>query len=237
MPLGLYTSCEVSAPCGLCSTEGIIGLLDVPDTFLDPDRMKAGLIWFTRGFIEYQFPNNAKLANNEIESMEFSMELSSEVPGTSADWPSDITVAVNGKDIGTWTSPGRFRRQARRLYARLVEAQGQPVRQAEELARRPRRHLCRRHQDLAGLAQGSRPRQPPLDPPARSGSRRTPSIPAASTSSAAASAITTRTSSCGSTSPADPWPLMPADGAKVADGTLSVSLPPYSWQMIRVNLA
>ena len=82
MPLGLYTSCEVTAPCGLCSTEGIIGLLDVPDTFLDPDRMKAGLIWFTRGFVEYQFPNNARLSKNEIESMEFSMELSSEVPGT-----------------------------------------------------------------------------------------------------------------------------------------------------------
>jgi predicted transcriptional regulator len=108
MPLGLYTSCEVSAPCGLCSSEGIIGLLDVPDTFLDPDRMKTGLIWFTRGFVEYQFPNNAKLSKNEIESMEFSMELSSEVPGTSADWPSDITVAVNGKDVGTWTSPGDF---------------------------------------------------------------------------------------------------------------------------------
>ena len=108
MPLGLYTGCEVSAPCGLCSREGIIGLLDVPDTFLDPDRMKAGLMWFTRGFVEYQFPNNAKLSHNEIESMEFSMELSSEVPGTSADWPSDITVAVNGKDVGTWTSPGDF---------------------------------------------------------------------------------------------------------------------------------
>ena len=108
MPLGLYTSCEVSAPCGLCSRDGIIGLLDVPDTFLDPDRMKAGLIWFTRGFVEYQFPNNAKLSKNEIESIEFSMELSSEVPGTSADWPSDITVAVNGKDVGTWTSPGDF---------------------------------------------------------------------------------------------------------------------------------
>ena len=38
----------------------------------------------------------------------FSLELSSEVPGTSADWPSDITLAVNGKDIGTWTSPGDF---------------------------------------------------------------------------------------------------------------------------------
>lgn len=108
MPLGLYTSCEVSAPCGLCSIEGIIGLLDVPDTFLDPERMKAGLIWFTRGFVEYQFPNNAKLSKNEIESLEFAMELSSEVPGTSADWPSDITVGVNGKDVGTWTSPGDF---------------------------------------------------------------------------------------------------------------------------------
>ncbi|MGB8818712.1 MAG: helix-turn-helix domain-containing protein [Rhizobiaceae bacterium] len=108
MPLGLYTSCEVSAPCGLCSNEGIIGLLDVPNTFLEPDRMKAGLIWFTRGFLEYQFPNNAKLSSGEIESMEFTMELSSEVPGTAADWPSDITVAVNGMDVGTWTSPGDF---------------------------------------------------------------------------------------------------------------------------------
>jgi predicted transcriptional regulator len=108
MPLGLYTSCEVSAPCGLCSTEGIIGLLDVPDTFLDPDRMRAGLIWFTRGYLEYQFPNNARLAQQTITSMEFSLELSSEVPGTSADWPSDITVTINGHDIATWTSPGDF---------------------------------------------------------------------------------------------------------------------------------
>lgn len=108
MPIGLYTTCEVTAPCGLCSPAGIIGLLDVPDTFLDPDRMKAGLMWFTRGFVEYQFPNNAKLSKSPIKSIEFSMELSSEVPGTSADWPSDITVAVNGKEVGTWTSPGDF---------------------------------------------------------------------------------------------------------------------------------
>jgi predicted transcriptional regulator len=108
MPIGLYTSCQVSAPCGLCSVDGIIGLLDVPDTFLDPDRMKAGLMWFTRGFVEYQFPNNARLAKHTISSMEFSMELSSEVPGTSADWPSDITISVNGKDVGTWMSPGDF---------------------------------------------------------------------------------------------------------------------------------
>lgn len=108
MPIGLYTRCEVSAPCGLCSTDGVIGLLDVPDTFLDPDRMRAGLLWFTRGFVEYQFPNNAKLANSPVRSLELSLELSSEVPGTSKDWPSDITIAVNGYEIDTWTSPGDF---------------------------------------------------------------------------------------------------------------------------------
>jgi predicted transcriptional regulator len=108
MPVGLYTSCEVSAPCGLCSTEGIIGLLDVPDIFLDPGRMRAGLMWFTRGFVEYQFPNNARLSKVNIEALEFSLELSSEVPGTATEWPSEITIWVNQQDVGTWTSPGDF---------------------------------------------------------------------------------------------------------------------------------
>jgi predicted transcriptional regulator len=108
MPLGLYTACDISGPCGLCSLEGVIGLLDVPDTFLEPDRMKAGLLWFTRGYVEYQFPNNTKLNRTKPTALEFSMELSSEVPGTAADWPSDIFVQVNGVDIGAWTSPGDF---------------------------------------------------------------------------------------------------------------------------------
>ncbi|MDQ0458014.1 ArsR/SmtB family transcription factor [Rhizobium paknamense] len=108
MPIGLYTGFEVTAPCGLCSPDGIIGLLDVPHAFLHPDRMKAGLLWFTRGHVEYQFPNNARLAGKAVEEMELALELSSEVPGTSADWPSDITVSINGREIGNWTSPGDF---------------------------------------------------------------------------------------------------------------------------------
>ena len=101
MPLGLYTSYQASAPCGLCSTEGVIGLLDVPDFFLDPSRMRAALIWFGRGYVEYKFPNNAKIAGAEIEAIEFSMEISSEVPGTNAEWPSDISLWVNDAKIGT----------------------------------------------------------------------------------------------------------------------------------------
>ncbi len=108
MPIGLYTSCEVSAPCGLCSSQGIIGLLDVPGTFLNPARMNAGLMWFTRGFVEYQFPNNARLVGKSVTALEFSLEMSSEVPGTAAEWPSDITVSVNGREIGLWTSPGDY---------------------------------------------------------------------------------------------------------------------------------
>ncbi|MGO7580511.1 transcriptional regulator, partial [Rhizobium ruizarguesonis] len=88
--------CDVHAPCGLCSTESVIGPLDFPDYFLDPQRMQAGLFWFGRGYVEYKFPNNAKLLNKDIRSIEFSLELSSEVPGTNPDWPSDITLWVNG---------------------------------------------------------------------------------------------------------------------------------------------
>ena len=36
------------------------------------------------------------------------MELSSEVPGTNLDWPSDITLWVNDVAVGTWTSPGDY---------------------------------------------------------------------------------------------------------------------------------
>ncbi|WP_105370911.1 ArsR/SmtB family transcription factor [Neorhizobium huautlense] len=108
MPLGLYTNNNVTGPCGICSVEGVLGLLDVPETFMDPERMKASLLWFTSGFVEYQFPNNAKLCGDRIEQLEIVMEVSSEVPGTLANWPSDIVLSINGREIGVWTSPGDF---------------------------------------------------------------------------------------------------------------------------------
>ncbi|MBB4000501.1 ArsR/SmtB family transcription factor [Aureimonas pseudogalii] len=108
MPVGLYSGFEVSAPCGLCSSDGIIGFLDNPDTFLSPDRMKAGLLWFTTGHVDYQFPNNARLLGEEIQELEVILELSSEVPGTSDNWPSDITLSINDTKIAAWTSPGDF---------------------------------------------------------------------------------------------------------------------------------
>ncbi len=108
MPLGLYSQCEVTAPCGICSTESIIGLLDVPSSFHEPERMKTALLWFTSGFVEYQFPNNANIIGKTYDALDISMEVSSEVPGTDPNWPSDINVSINGVDLGVWTSPGDY---------------------------------------------------------------------------------------------------------------------------------
>jgi predicted transcriptional regulator len=108
MPVGLYTKFEVSPPCGLCSREKIIGFLDSPDSFWNPERVKAGLLWFERGFVEYKFPNNALYKKEPLKRIEVLAELSSEVPGTNKNWLSDITLWVNEVEIGTWTSPGDF---------------------------------------------------------------------------------------------------------------------------------
>jgi predicted transcriptional regulator len=108
MPIGLYTNFEVSPPCGLCSTEGIIGYLDVPDDFLNPGRSKAGLLWFEKGYVEYKFPNNSIYKKKPVTRIEVSAELSSETPGTNPNLLSDITLWINGAEVGVWTSPGDF---------------------------------------------------------------------------------------------------------------------------------
>ncbi len=108
MPIGLFIDCEVSPPCGMCSVEKIIGFLDTPASFLDPERVKAGLLWFEKGHVVYQFPNNALYQKKPVRRLEVTAELSSETPGTNPRWRSDITLWVNGKELGTWSSPGDF---------------------------------------------------------------------------------------------------------------------------------
>lgn len=108
MPIGIFTEYSAESPCGLCSVERIIGYLDTPETFLEPDRVKAGLLWLGKGFVEYKFPNNLKYEKRKLQKLEISLELSSETPGTNKNWLSDITIWVNNVDVGSWTSPGDF---------------------------------------------------------------------------------------------------------------------------------
>ncbi len=107
LPIGQFTSYDVQPSCGLAGQDGFIGKVDNPSYFMDPERYKAGMLWFSKGFVEYQVPNYLK-DNQQLEMIELSAELSSEFPFSNNNWPSDITVSLDGQEIGTWTSPGDF---------------------------------------------------------------------------------------------------------------------------------
>ncbi|MCS6829815.1 MAG: metalloregulator ArsR/SmtB family transcription factor [bacterium] len=107
MPVGLYTLVNPTPTCGLANRERIIGFLDDPQSFFEPERATAQLIWMAEGFVEYVFPCTLG-AGVEIRRLELLMEVCSEAPNYNNRHPSDITVWINSVEIGTWTSPGDF---------------------------------------------------------------------------------------------------------------------------------
>ncbi len=107
MPIGAYVNVHVLPTCGLAGEMGIIGHLDDPAAFYEPERIYAQLIWFRRGFVAYRFPNRLPVGVT-LDAMEVSFEVCSEAPLHHTDWPSDITVWMGGVEIGTWTSPADF---------------------------------------------------------------------------------------------------------------------------------
>lgn len=107
IPVGQFTKYDIKPSCGLADTKGFIGEVDNPSYFMDPNRFKAGMVWFSEGFIEYQIPNHLKPSQN-LEMIEITVELSSEFPFSNNNWPSDIKLSFEGNPVGTWTSPGDF---------------------------------------------------------------------------------------------------------------------------------
>lgn len=107
MPIGLYTLAHPKGTCGLASRQKMIGFLDKPLSFYDPERATAQILWMADGFVEYTFPNDLP-TSMRVTRLELAMEVCSEAPDFNPDWPSDITVWVNGVEVGTWTSPGDF---------------------------------------------------------------------------------------------------------------------------------
>jgi predicted transcriptional regulator len=107
MPIGAFSDIHVISTCGLLGELGIIGQLDDPSAFYEPERIHAQLLWFRRGYIEYRFPNRLP-PNVLLDDIEVSFEVCSEAPLHHADWPSDITVWIGSVEIGTWTSPADF---------------------------------------------------------------------------------------------------------------------------------
>jgi predicted transcriptional regulator len=107
IPIGSFINVEVKPPCGIASAESMIGTVDTPSSFSLSERIAAEILWIAGGFVEYSIPIPSGLSGR-LEKIEITMEISSEAPGTCEEWPSDISFILNGRDVGTWTSPGDY---------------------------------------------------------------------------------------------------------------------------------
>lgn len=105
--IGHYSDYQICPTCGLASNKAIIGEVDDARYFEHPDRYDAEILWFTKGYVEYVIPNFIP-TGQKITQISISAELSSEAPGYSNNWPSDISFSINGTKIGSWLSPGDF---------------------------------------------------------------------------------------------------------------------------------
>ncbi len=114
IPIGTYVAFEAAPTCGLVSAAGSIGIMDDPISFYEMERVNAQLIWFSQGYLEYRLPNHLP-PGARPSSMRLSMEMCSEAPHHDLNWPSDITLWINGIEIGTWTSPADFGGEPGRL--------------------------------------------------------------------------------------------------------------------------
>ncbi len=107
MPIGQYYDFDVHPTCGLANESSLIGLLDTPATFYEPAHVTAQLLWFGSGYVTYRFPNHLPTGASAVR-LDLSAEICSEAPLHHLNWPSDITVWINGVEIGCWTSPADF---------------------------------------------------------------------------------------------------------------------------------
>lgn len=91
MPIGNYRRSDVTSTCGLATESKLIGMVDDPRSFFEPEHVFAQIIWFRHGTLGYDFPNNLP-HGAEASQLALSVELCSEAPEHDLDWPSDITV-------------------------------------------------------------------------------------------------------------------------------------------------
>lgn len=107
MPIGHYSNCEVCPPCGIASATSYLHYEDSPYGFYFSDHIDAAIIWFTKGFLEYQFPNFS-LQQGKVSQIEFTFEICSEAPGYNNNWPSNITLEINHNPVVTFLTKGDY---------------------------------------------------------------------------------------------------------------------------------
>ena len=110
MPIGLYSSYDINKPCGMNGSLAPLEFICTPKDFLLPQRTEAELLWFDYGKLDYDFPlPELDYDKGEyIHSISISFEACSEVTNYNNNWPSDITIWLDGTQILTFCSPGDF---------------------------------------------------------------------------------------------------------------------------------
>ena len=107
VPIGNYFNYQVISPCGIASDEGYIASIDDTDGFASPERLSAQILWFTQGYLEYRFSAKAlNMRGYQLESVEFVVELCSEIVGYNESWRSDVSLWINDNEIGIIECPG-----------------------------------------------------------------------------------------------------------------------------------
>ena len=111
MPVGHFVEANIQSPCGLYTIDendenGKMIAVDRPYEFFTTERFKSELLWFDNGFVGYNFINGT--FNSTVSKLELSFECCSEIIYHREDWPSDITVMINGIEVCTILSPGDF---------------------------------------------------------------------------------------------------------------------------------
>ena len=56
IPVGQYSDYQVFPTCGISTTKKMIGEVDDPRYFAHPDRAEAGILWLSKGYVEYLVP-------------------------------------------------------------------------------------------------------------------------------------------------------------------------------------
>ncbi len=105
LSVGHYSNYQISPACGLASEEKLIGVIDDGRYFGHPERYDAQMLWFHKGYVEYNLPNFIP-SSHCITQISVSLELGSGAAEKSNLRPSNIGFYLNNVYIGGWVSPG-----------------------------------------------------------------------------------------------------------------------------------
>ncbi|MHC1786725.1 MAG: ArsR/SmtB family transcription factor [Christensenellales bacterium] len=102
--IGQFVDAQVGAPCGVATSERLLAPKNEPACFANPDRLRAGVLWMQKGYLEYLVPNFIK-EGQKLTEIQISMELAPDVPTQEVRKGSQVDLSLGKKDIGGFVLP------------------------------------------------------------------------------------------------------------------------------------